>query len=369
MPTIVAVQTQTYRLPMRGALSWGQAGHLSELRHVLVRLVLDTGHVGLAEAPPRPTIYGETPASIHAIIHNHLAPLVLGLDAEDGAAYAAALSTVANNQTARGALDIARYDALAAWRGQSLRQALGCRLERVRVSYILGIADLETMLAEARTVYESGVRVLKVKVGRDFAADRRVLGALQAEFAGTDLSLYGDANEGLSPGQALLQLTQLKQLGLLYIEEPLPVRLLMDRAALRANSPLPLIADDSAFSPADLDRELGFNTFDILNIKPARTGITESVAMLNTARELGKGVMIGSQASSTLGTARAAMVAGLTGVDHPSELSFCLKLEADIVNRPLQFEAGYLTLSSLDEIQLDEGLLAEVGEPRRESRV
>ena len=83
MPKITEIQTITFRLPMAGPLSWGKASRLDEVEHVLVRLVTDTGHVGLAEAPPRPTIYGETPESIQAIIQSHLAPRLAGLDITD----------------------------------------------------------------------------------------------------------------------------------------------------------------------------------------------------------------------------------------------------------------------------------------------
>ena len=83
MPNIAEIQTIPFRLPMRGSLSWGKAGHLSSLEHVLVRLITDTGLIGLAEAPPRPTIYGETVESIVTIIQKHLAPRLIGLPIED----------------------------------------------------------------------------------------------------------------------------------------------------------------------------------------------------------------------------------------------------------------------------------------------
>jgi L-alanine-DL-glutamate epimerase-like enolase superfamily enzyme len=177
---------------------------------------------------------------------------------------------------------------------------------------------------------------------------------MQTEFQGCGVSLYADANEGLLADEAEGQLRRLAELGLLYVEEPLPVTLIPERAALRQSEALPIIADDSAFTLADLNRELRFNTFDILNIKTARTGYYQSLQMLAAAKQHGKGVMVGSQASSTLGTIRAAIFAGLTGVNHPCELSFFLKLEDDIVTQPIQLKDGYLELDSLADISLDE---------------
>ena len=354
MPTIAEIHTTTFRLPMRGSLSWGKAGRLDGLEHVLVRAVTNTGHVGLAEAPPRPTIYGETPQSITAIIKDHLAPRLIGLPLDDFAAINETMSAIANNHTAKGAIDISLHEALAASRGQDLLTYLNPPARKIKVSYILGIADQATMLAEAKAVYDQGVRVLKVKVGRNFAHDVALIQNLQREFQGSGLSLYADANEGLLPGTAPAQLAQLAELGILYVEEPLPVELLTERAALRQTKTLPIIADDSTFTWRDLSRELRFDTFDILNIKTARTGYTVSQRMLTAARQHHKGVMIGSQASATLGAIRAAMFAGLEGVAHPSELSFFLKLEDDIVNRPLKLVEGYLDLDQLAGIGLDE---------------
>jgi L-alanine-DL-glutamate epimerase-like enolase superfamily enzyme len=145
----------------------------------------------------------------------------------------------------------------------------------------------------------------------------------------------------------------------LWAEEPLPIERLRERAALRSRCILPLIADDSAFSLRDLARELDLDTFDVLNLKPARTGYQESRDMLELARWHGKGAMVGSQASTTLGTARAAAFAGLDGVDHPCELAFFLKLDAEIVDRPLEIREGRLDLAAAARVEIDEARLRE----------
>lgn len=357
MPNIAHIETIPFRLPMAGALSWGKASRLDALEHVLVRVVTDTGQVGLAEATPRPTIYGETPESVQTIIQKHIAPKLIGLNVADLAGANQRMATIANNHTAKGALDMALHEAVAACQGQSLLDYLAPPTRKIKVSYILGISDPATMLAEAKMVYEQGVRVLKVKVGRNLADDLALIRQLQAEFAGGQLELYADANEGLRAEESPAQLRQLADLGILYVEEPLPVELISERAKLRAAQILPLIADDSTFTPRDLARELHFDTFDILNIKTARTGYTQSLQMLATARQHDKGVMVGSQASSTIGTIRAAIFAGLAGIEHPSELSFFLKLKDEIVNRPIELREGYLDLDSLSQVKLDEDRL------------
>ncbi|MEZ4707435.1 MAG: enolase C-terminal domain-like protein [Caldilineaceae bacterium] len=355
--TISSIETTIFHLPMYGALRWGQHSSFSEVRHVLVRVRLSDGSSGVAEAPPRPTIYGETVRSIVSIIDSELAPRLIGQPAADPLRIFARMNQIKNNHAAKGGVDMALHAALAQSRGLSLAAHLGATQERVKVSYILGISDRDEMLAEAESVYKQGVRVFKVKVGRNWADDLARIVELQ-QIYGPSLALYADANECMTPAEAPAKLRQLAEMELLYCEEPLPVEQIQGRAALRADQHLPLIADDSTFTTRDLARELAFDTFDILNIKTARTGYTASQQMLEMAARAGnKGVMIGSQASAGLGTARAGLFAALPSIEHPSELSFFLKLKEDIINRPIPIVDGYVTLADLLAVEVDEELL------------
>lgn len=353
MPNIARITTQPFALELQGALRWGRASELIRLKHVLVSVHDDVGNVGVAEAPVRPTIYGETVQSIEAVVGELLGPLLVGLEVTDTAAQGEALSRIPNNHCARGALDTALCELRAKASGRTLYEAERGPQERLSVSFILGIDTLDAMLAEAQRIFEAGVRVFKVKVGRSAAHDAEVLGALKHTFAGAGVTLYADANEGLKPETAAQDLERLAKLGIAYVEEPLPVHLIKTRATLKHAGILPIIADDSSFTLPDLERELEFDTFDILNIKTARTGFSVSARMLTLAQRAGKGVMVGSQASAGLGTLHAAIFSSKEGVTHPCELSFPLKLERDILNTPLRFEAGFLEVAGLVGLGLE----------------
>jgi L-Ala-D/L-Glu epimerase len=356
MSVISKITTKPFRLEMKGNLSWGQHGKLEALEHVLVRVETDEGHTGYAEAPARPSIYGETPQSIETMINHYLAPKLLGANIHS-ANLLRIFQSVANNHTAKGALDMALCEARAKSQGSTLFETTKGNQDKIRASFILGISDLETMIKEARAIFDAGVSVFKIKIGRDAAHDEQIVRALQHEFLGTDAILYADANEGLSPDTAAKELERLAKLGLAYVEEPLPVHFIKARAALKRENILPIIADDSCFALYDLEREVAFDTFDILNIKTARTGFTESKQMLELAKAANKGVMLGSQAGSGLGTFHAALFASKDGVTHPSELSFTLKLLEDILETPIKFEDGYVKLESLRHNRLKEKML------------
>ena len=345
--SIQSVSTQLLELPMKNNLQWGKNSQLNSLEHVLIKVTADNGLWGVAEAPVRPTIYGETVISIEAMVAEHFAPKLMGISLNDQQAIQEVTHSIKNNNCAKGALDIAICEVRAQVRGQNLfKQYLG-KQKKIRVSYILGINDLESMLEEAKEVYAQGVSVFKIKIGREKAQDEQIIQALKEEFAGTNVILYADANETLDPDNVCKRLEHLAKLGIAYIEEPLPAHLIKDRAKLKAEQILPIIADDSCFTFPDLERELAFDTFDILNIKTARTGFTESLAMLEQASKADKGIMVGSQASSGLGTFHSALIASHKKVTHPCELSFPLKLEEDSLGKSFVYKEGFLHIDDL----------------------
>jgi L-alanine-DL-glutamate epimerase-like enolase superfamily enzyme len=362
MLTIEHIQTTIFRLPLRGALRWGQHHSLASAEHVLVRVTLSNGSIGLGESQPRPSIYGETADTVCHIIHTQLAPRLLGQPATTPLPWQA----LPNNHTAKGALDIALTEALAHSTGQSLADYLGVIQTALPVSYILGIGSLDDVLAEAERVYAAGVRVLKVKVGRDWQSDLKAVRALQQALPA--VQLYADANETWQANNAVAQLEALREHGLLYCEEPLPVEQILARSALRAGQHLPLIADDSCFTERDLQRELALDTFDILNIKTSRTGYTQSYRMAQAAQAAGKHIMVGSQAAAGLGAARTGLFAATLAQSLlPCEITFHLKLQADIVAAHPPIVNGYIQVADLATMRISAQHLNEVTIAQQES--
>ena len=331
MPAIKRINAAPYDLSLKGSLTWGSSHELRRLTHVLVRVELADGAVGIAEATPRPSIYGETQASIRHIIGEQLAPQLLGAQIdgfESVAALSERLALIKNNNTAKGALDMALHQALAASRGERLAEYLGATRERIQLSTIVSTGMQAAVFADVDAAYQAGLRVFKVKLGRDIADEMATIARLLEAYPAA--RFYVDANETLAVSSAASILNQLHDLGLIHCEEALPAHLLRERRQLRRDCPMPIIADDSAFTLSDLEREIAFDTFDILNIKTARTGFSQSRQMLDMCVAAGKDVMVGSQASSLLGCLQAAVFAGHAAVTCASECSFYLKTADDL---------------------------------------
>lgn len=350
--TIDRISAAPYNLRLKTPLRWGAGHEMPALTHILVRVELSDGAVGIAEINPRPTIYGETPESVEAIIRAQIAPQIIGqaLESVDDIGYILQqFRLIKHNNSARAGIDMALWDALAQSKGLNLSELLGVSQDKVRVSYILGTGELHTLLAEVDAVYGAGVRVLKIKVGKNFDVERNLIRQIKQAYP--DMDFYIDANETLTANNAIEQLAAFTQLGALYCEEPLPVQQLRQRASLHQQHILPLIADDSAFTLRDLERELDFDTFDILNIKPPRNGFSESRAMMQQVHAHDKTVMLGSQASSILGCIYTLLLAATDARVHPSEGTFWLKVEDEV---GLHLEDGYATVSELERVLQNE---------------
>ncbi len=348
MPAITRIDAAPYNIPLKGRLTWGSGHELRCLTHVLVRVELADGAFGIAEAPPRPSIYGETQASILHIIERHLAPLLLGAAVESRSSVsmlAARMRAVKNNNTAKGALDMALHQALSMSQGRGLASLLDARRERILLSTIVSTGRPAAVFADVSGAYGVGLRVFKVKIGREIATEIETIQRLIEAYPAAQF--YVDANETLALEKAAPVLNQLREMGVMHCEEALPVHLLRERRQLRRDCLMPIIADDSAFTLENLQREIAFDTFDILNIKTARTGFSESMQMLDRCVEAGKAVMVGSQASSLLGCLQAAVFAGRAAVTCASECSFYLKTEADLSLAPPIVD-GWLALADVE---------------------
>lgn len=349
MPIINHITTTPYNIPLKGTLKWGKAQELKHLQHVLVRVVLSDGVVGFAEVTPRPTIYGETQVSALHIIENGLSEFWLGQTIEtpeDVARISQTMGLIKGNHTAKGALDMAVHHALSRSMNRSLADYMHTSQQKIEVSYIVSTGIPSAVFADVESAYQAGVRVFKVKIGKDIDQETNVIKDLIKQLP--QAKFYVDANQTLIHDSAAHVLNTLYAYGVIHCEEALPVHHLSDRQVLHTQTQMPLIADDSAFTVDDLELQIAYDTFDILNIKTPRTGFSQSATMLSVCKQHNKHVMIGSQASSLLGCLYAATFSGMASVDCANEVSFYLKTDADITDAPPIVD-GYMDMNAIQQ--------------------
>lgn len=178
-----------------------------------------------------------------AVISSLLGPVLLGLDPMAiPAARAAMLRAVRNHgrpglvACAISAVDVALWDLKAKLLDVALATLLGAARPLVDVYASGGFtsSDLDELADELAGYVRAGHRRVKLKIGRDPAADReRVRVARQA--VGPDTELMVDANGAYQRKQALAMAEAFAELGVVYFEEPVTaddlegLRLLRDR--------------------------------------------------------------------------------------------------------------------------------------------
>ncbi len=343
---ITRVEAIPYRIPLQAPVKWGFAGYMEAAEHVLVMVHTDEGVTGVAEAPARPSIYGESTASITHAVRNWFEPMFKGLDPAHYEKFWVQLDRIPANNTAKGAIDLACYDAVARRRGIPLWEMLGGASDRVRLSWMLALRPVSEMVQEAEGFRDRGINAFKVKVGLDPEKDIEVIKALR-ENLGADVLLYADANLAYEDTNiAIRTIQKMQEYGLAYIEEPMPVWNSRGRLKLAEALSIPLMGDESVFTPQDVAREIELGAIGMISIKAPRTGYTQSMKIAHLAETAGLSCLMGTQGETGVGTlASAQFGAARRVVSHPSEISFFLFLQDDLLAEPVPFKDGCIVLS------------------------
>ncbi len=209
---------------------------------------------------------------------------------------------------ARNALDCALWDLEAARAGLPVWQLAGLDKPRSLVTTLTaGAGTPDIMAADARS--HAGAKAIKLKLTGEPALDIARVRAVRA--ACPDVWLGVDANQGYSIATLAGVLPAFLDCDVKLVEQPLKRgdEALLDGFA----SPIPLAADESVLSLADLDGISG--RFQIVNIKLDKSGgLTEALAMARRARALGLGVMVGNMAGTSWAMAPAFVVGQLCDI-------------------------------------------------------
>ncbi len=207
---------------------------------------------------------------------------------------------------ARCALDLALHDRIGRARGLPLWRVLGLpKPLPLPTSFTIAIAEPDEMarLAEEAHAYP----ILKIKLGSDDDLTR--LAAVRA--ARPDAKIRVDANAGWSPEQAVAQLRRLAHLGLEMVEQPVAKDDIAGMGYVQAHTDLPVVADESLQSAADLEALAAAGVRGI-NLKLQKVGgLAPGLRLLRRARELGLKVMLGCMIETSLGVTAMAHLAGL----------------------------------------------------------
>ena len=201
---------------------------------------------------------------------------------------------LADDPFALCALDQAAHDLWGKLRGQPVWKLWGLTIDKIPTSnYTIGIDKIDVMVAKMNEF--PGWPIYKIKLGTD--RDLEIVRELRKH---TSATFRVDANCAWTADQAIAAAPELKRLGVEFIEQPLKADRWDDLRRVRANSVLPIIADESCIVESDVARCQG--VFHGINIKLVKCGgLTPARRMIAEARRLGLSVMVGCMTESTVG--------------------------------------------------------------------
>ena len=203
---------------------------------------------------------------------------------------------------ARNALDCAMWDLEAARTGEPAWRLAG--LDRVKplvTTMTAGAGAPEVMASTACGFINA--KAIKLKLTGEPALDIQRVEAVREALPNVWLAV--DANQGYSMESLRDALPAFVRSRVALVEQPLPRG---EEAELQGfQSPIPLAADESALSSADLAGLV--DRFAVVNIKLDKCGgLTEALAMVEGAKALGLGVMVGNMAGTSWAMAPAFIV-------------------------------------------------------------
>ncbi|HZF49809.1 MAG TPA: dipeptide epimerase [Polyangiaceae bacterium] len=251
---------------------------------------------------------------------------------------AALTAVVPSSPVARAGLETAILDAVARMLGLPVRALLGGDPGPIELvtDITIPIGDPPHMADLARAWRDQGFSLFKVKVGKDLDHDIEALEGIARAVPGAALRI--DANAGFTSAEAIAFARELerRKIPIECFEQPCPTDDIEAMAEVTRAIAIPVVADESVKTLADLDRVIAAKAASGVNLKLAKSGgPLAAVAIGRAALAAGMDLMVGGMVETRLGMTAAAHVAAALGGARFIDLDTAWLLAED------PYEGGY----------------------------
>jgi L-alanine-DL-glutamate epimerase-like enolase superfamily enzyme len=221
-------------------------------------------------------------SSVVRLIHDHLAPMLVGRDADmiediwrtllfrTHATWPGAVTALA-----LAAIDTALWDLRCRRAELPLYVLAGGAQEKVPVYTTEGgwlQLTAEELVEGALEARERGFQGTKLKIGKPSAAEDQARVAAVRQAVGAGFELMVDANQGLALDQALRRVRAFEGLDLAWLEEPLPADDVAGHARLAAATTVPIAVGESLYTPGQFRDYLARGACSLVQVDAARIG-------------------------------------------------------------------------------------------------
>ncbi|MCK5520526.1 MAG: dipeptide epimerase, partial [Candidatus Marinimicrobia bacterium] len=205
------------------------------------------------------------------------------------------------NATIKSAFDMALYDLNARMAQVPLYQFFGGRKRLMETDVTMGISDFSETERKLKKFLKMGFKKIKTKVGLDFQQDFEKISMIR-KIGGPEMTIRIDANQGWDRAFALQSLHKLHPLNIEYCEQPVKRRDLTGMKYLNDHSPIPIMADESLFSPEDALDIIHLQAASMMNIKISKSGgFLRAQQIADIAQSAHIPCMVGCMSESGLG--------------------------------------------------------------------
>ena len=343
---ITRVETVPYGIPVRDFAD-AYTG-FTQSNAVLIKIHTDEGYIGIGEACAwEPEFYGETLESINSIILKYAAPRIIGEDPFNINRIMQIIDrNLARITCVKEGIDLALHDLVGKILNIPVYVLLGGKFrDKVPVASEIGIDTPEAMAESAENVLKMGIRVIKIKGSDDMNLDISRIKAVRAA-VGNDAELRLDPNAAWDTMGAIRVMRAVEDCNLQLLEQPIPTWDLKGLAHIRRNITVPLMADESIWTPQDAIKLHDYDAVDILNLKIAKTcGLHLAKKMEAVAEALGMPCIVGTELEPGVSAVAKIHLAASMRI-HPiaSEFTELTQVDGSVLEEPLKAVDGCLTV-------------------------
>jgi L-alanine-DL-glutamate epimerase-like enolase superfamily enzyme len=268
---IAAIRTTPLALAFKEPYHWaGRVDHAAAV--VLVEVETDDGLTGVGES------VSAFPAEGAVSALRGVAPLFIGEPVSDVERLLTAARHLGSfNHTpwyanlVLGGLEMALWDILGKAAGLPVHRLLGGSV-RGEVDYFGFVQGdtTEELVEDARDLAAAGHHVIYLKVGRGETTDLRNTAAVREVIGDRRLRL--DANCAWSVAEAIHMIGRLREFEPEWIEQPTPLQSIAALRQVREAVAVPIAADQSVFTPADVYEVCRQRAADVIVLSPHEAG-------------------------------------------------------------------------------------------------
>ncbi|MEY8000877.1 dipeptide epimerase [Clostridium sp. Mt-5] len=321
---------------------------VESIEDIIVEIYTDTDNIGFGEAPPTGVITGDTIGAIKGAIEDHIKKSIIGMDIENFEAIMQKLnSCIVKNTSAKAAVDIALYDLYGQLYNTPLYKLLGGFRKEITTDITISVNEPEEMVRDSISAIKRGYKTLKIKVGEDSKKDLERMKAIR-QAVGYDIALRIDANQGWKPKEAVNVLRKMEDadLKIEFVEQPVTAHDIDGLKFVTDNISIPVLADESIFSPLDALNILQKRAADLINIKLMKTGgLYNALKICSLAEIYGVECMIGCMLEAKVSVTAAVHLACAKSVITKIDLDGPVLCKEDPIKGGAVFNESKITLT------------------------